>query len=205
MPLPIKFPATTEAAIASFNYIDIAEGTGTIIFYGISSEDSSAVDYHLISNKDAFSSQAGTERASDGTTTIDFDLGAFNLPQIAKGTAYLSVGVGADNGKGITIKAQVKKYDGTTATNVTSEITSATFTGGAVIVSKMIFLKLPITQTSFRQGDILRLTVKFVQNGGAGNTSMGHDPKNRAITNLDPSSSENSTIMAFHMAFRIDL
>lgn len=200
--LPLQFPQPTEQAIASYDWIDIAEGTGIRIFYGIVSETGSGFDYHLIGNKDAYSVVTGTIRTTTGETTLDFDLGKFNLPQTVKGTAYFSCGMGA-NAATVSVKVQGKKDSGGTVTNFTSEITSQTFAPGGSD-SEMVFLKLAVTETNFQVGDFIRLTVKLVQAAPGTNVTVGHSPKNQDYTNITPGT-KNSTIMAFHCPFRIDL
>ena len=79
--------------VASFSFEDIASGLGVITFFGIASQDDSAVDYHLVTNKEVFSQPVGTRRTSQGTTTIDFDSSTLNLQRTAKGTAFFSAGM----------------------------------------------------------------------------------------------------------------
>ena len=47
MPLPNQYAIPGEKSIASYNYTDIAEGTGTIVFYGGVWEDSTGNYYNL--------------------------------------------------------------------------------------------------------------------------------------------------------------
>ena len=191
--LPVEFPIPAETAIASFNYTDLAEGTGKVIYFGLTSEDGSAVDYHLNSNK-LFSAQTSTTRATAGTTTLDFDLAPFNLPLTAKGTAVFSAGISAASSVTTKLQVTVKKYDGTTETNISSEITTATATSAT---NRMVLIELPLTQTLIKIGELIRLTVKLVSTG-TGNAKVAHDPLDRTDIGSD------SEIMEFHMSFRID-
>ena len=52
--LPTNFRKSAEA-IATFSFEEIASGLGVITFFGIASQDSSGVDYHLVTNKEVFS------------------------------------------------------------------------------------------------------------------------------------------------------
>ena len=193
--VPIQFPVPTEAVIASFNYTDIAEGTGKIIYFGHSSEDSSAVDYHLNTTK-VFSSQETTKRTTAGTTTLDFDLPPLNLPLTAKGTCFFSTGISSASGATTKLQVQVKKFDGSTETNISSEITTPTAGGNT---KEIVVILIPLTQTLIKIGEILRLTVKLVSTGSA-NAFVGHDPTNRGTDIPDPV----TETMEFHMSFRID-
>ena len=202
MAIPIIYRKSQEPAIASFDWVDIAEGTGMIVFYGIASKTSAAEDYHLVSSQVPYSNPIGTTTTSTGTTTIDFDLAPFNLPQTAKGTAYFSGCMGLNTGT-ITLKVQLKHYDGTTETNITSEIESQDL-ASEVPASEMVFLKLPLTtQKHFKTGEILRMTVKMVV-ATAGRAEIGHEPKNQVFLDINPGT-KDTTVMALLMPFRIDL
>ena len=201
MPLDPKLTkfTTTSPVIATFQAQDLAEGTSKQIYFGISSNDGT-VDYHLISNA-VYSSQKDTTRNSAGTTTMDFDLGPFNLPRTAKGTAYFSAGLHSNGNGTATLKAQVKKWDGSAETNISSEITAATVTGNGGAATEMVFLELPLTQTDFAVGEILRLTVKLTVNNAI-QVSVGHDPKNRTVTYS--SVAMDSSVMEFQMSYRTE-
>jgi hypothetical protein len=190
--LQITFPPPQEP-LANYSYEDLAEGTGKVIYYGISSETSAAVDYHLVSSA-LYSSEISKDVTSNGTTTLDFDLAPFNLPRTAKGTAYFSAGGVAGASATTTLKVQVKKWDGSSETNISSEITTPTLSNA----QDMFLLELPLTQTHFSKGDILRLTVKLVATSGGNACKVGHDPKDRTLDSLP------SSVMEFHMSFRIE-
>ena len=65
--IPAEFPTLPPKAVASYDWIDTAEETGIKVFYGISSEDTGGLDYHLIGNTEAYSSQSTTDRTTAGT------------------------------------------------------------------------------------------------------------------------------------------
>lgn len=201
MVLPTAIPTPPPSAVASYNYIDIAEGTGTVIFYGTATEASTGIDYHLLANKiDGWPREKSVNSTS--TTTLDFDLAPFNLPQYVKGTAYFSAGIGAHGQDGTTTKIQVqlKHWDGSTPTNLTAEIESQTVTvAGGAGAYEVACLKLPITtEKHFKKGEILRLTVKLIVSiTGASTGIVGHDPMN--------TSTDYISMMQVHVPFRIDL
>ncbi len=199
--IPQTYP-TIPQPIATFDFEDIANNTGVVILFGISSETDGGVDYHLVPNK-AFSSQSETNRTSSGTTTIDFDLGTFNLPRTAKGTAYFSANIGAATNIIVKVLVQLKHVTNSTETNITSEITSQSVTTGSGVSSEMVFLELPITEKHFKKGDFLRLTVKLNTNGTNG--AVGHDPNNGDGTVVLGSADKITTVMELQMPFRIDI
>ena len=70
------------------------------------------------------------------------------------------------------------KYDGTTETAISDLIKDEeTDTGQTVFL-----LQIPITQTNFKKGDVLRARLKCDMDNG--NDTIGVDPANRAGTNL---------------------
>ena len=150
--LPINFRKSPEF-VASFSFEDIVSGLGVITFFGIASQDSSAVDYHLITNKEVFSQPVGSRfTASPSTVEYDFDSATFNLQRTAKGTAYISLCIGGA-GSTATHKVLVRLFRVDSAgaeTSITSEITSKTVTQSPSDTSEMVFLPLPITETIIR-------------------------------------------------------
>jgi len=203
--LPNKY--ASPEVLVNYNYVDVAEGTGIITFYGIASEDAAVIDYHLIGTAGVYSSQVTTKRAPGaGTTTIDFDLAPFNSPRYPKGTAYFNAGMAVYNSESVHLDVQIKHWDGTTETNLSAEIASQTLTvGGGANDSEMVFLKIPITtEKLFAIGDMLRLTVKLTSGIGSGTVEVGHDPANRNGQYLVPTT-KNTTIMQLQMPFRMDV
>src|SRR3990167_9378636 len=96
--LPLNIPIPQSAAIASFNYTDIAEGTGVVLFYGATHKEVSTTSYFLTTNtpysNDVITSGAILQSAN-WTEVINknFDV-RFNRPQNIKGYAYLSLSLG---------------------------------------------------------------------------------------------------------------
>ena len=209
--IPESFPQEPEAAIASFAFTDIAEGTGVQVFFGISSENfTSTVDYHLVGNSDVTSSQSSSSGAATSTTTIDFDTGTFNLPRTVRGTASFSAGMGVLNAT-MHLAAQVKKVAAdNTVINLTSKQSGQIFTNAGTD-SEMVFIPLPITATGsnaiIKKGEFLRLTVGLHQNtGGVNETELGHDPKNNdgELGAIKPGT-KNTTVLRLLMPFEIKL
>ena len=200
--IPEQFTVDPESAIASFAFTDIATGLGFVAFLGIASEDSGGIDFHLITNA-LFAQPSGTRRSTQGTTTLDFDTAAFNLPRTAKGTAYFSAGMAVSANQSVKLLVQVKHVSNSTVTNITSEITSQTFTP-STNTSQMVFLELPIKKQHYKKGDFIRLTVKLNQVNEAGDSDVGHDPKNQTFQTIDPGT-KDTTIMTLLMPFVIDI
>ena len=149
-PIPEEFRVDPEAAIASFAFTDIAEGTGVQIFLGVASTVDSTVDHHLISSGDVHSQPISTSRSSTGTTTIDFDTSVFNLPRTVRGTAFFSAGMGdVEGGGSCQLNAELFIVDSASnarsiGENVSGQVFNAA--GGSSNDSEMAFIPLTITK-----------------------------------------------------------
>ena len=99
MAIPQTFPIPAPQAIASFNFSDIAEGTGVQIFLGYTSELTGGADEHLTTQSSIFSKKIESVFVQSNDTTsrnridLDFDLTTFNFPKTIEGTAFFSTGM----------------------------------------------------------------------------------------------------------------
>ena len=194
MPLPTVYRKSAEPSIASYSYTDIAEGTGVQQFYLCSSEIVGTVnDYHLVEN--VIYSDALTLAFNDGVSQ-DFDLTAFNMPKVIKGTGILQI-AHRQAGAGGTAWGSVvlKKYSGTTETTIVGVI-SPTITAAVEGVWNM---PITIPQTHFKRGDILRLTISGA-NTDTGMLTIGFDPQNRASAGV-----MTITQSSIFIPFKLDL
>ena len=198
MALDPKFTkfSTASQILASFDSTDLQEGTGNVTYYGLTEQDSTGVGYMLM--RDIIISQTpSTVRSSTGTTTVDFDLAPFNLPRYVKGTAIFRATVKiASTG---TLAVQLKKWDGSSETNITDEITSQTIDTAVATIPNVV-IKMPVTtETQFEAGDVLRLTVKITLIAGGTSLTLYHDPNNTT-----PPSASTSAALQIRVPFRIE-
>lgn len=194
------FRRAGEQSIASYDFTDIAEGTGTVIFYGITTEINSGVS-RVLSENVLDSTTISTPNPA-GSTEYDFDLAAFNLPRRVTGTAYFKCAIagGSNAADTIYVTVIVKKYDGSTETNISSEIQSQTV---ASSTTEQVLMPIPLTETSFKKGEILRMTVKVVAGaGGVQDTKIYHDPTGSYV---DLTGSNASPVMQLNVPFDLDL
>jgi len=170
MVLSKKFQSQSEA-IASFDAQELASGLGIVHFYCFSTTTGSTV-YNIGTSADIRSSDI-TIAATN--TTYTFNSSSFNLPRVAKGTAFVNLTRYSDGTNSITYAITLQRVD--VDGNVT-DIASAV--NGVVATADMTTLayRFPLTQTLFKVGDNLRL--KLVVTGKAANTiHFGLDPSNR--------------------------
>jgi len=217
MTIPQAYPIPAEAAIATYNWTDIAEGTGYVKFYLGTTEDSVGKGY-LMRNLVFYSHDidmvfeaAYRETGWVNDTNLLFDLSSFNLPQIVKGTFYVNFTSEYAAGTGAApdayFKVKIQKYDGTNAVTIGTVQTANQTDGWPDIFS----LKGTLTQTHFKRGEILRCRVEIWgtngDNTGDGNSvRFGTDPMNRDGTYITPST-ETTKITRFEVSvpFRQDL
>jgi len=213
--IPEEFPPDPEAVIASFAFTDIAEGTGTTIFYGLTNADfgTAAIDkYHLITTQDVFSSHTSTAFSTGGKTTHNFDTTTFNLPRTARGTAYLSIAMGGTTNTTNHVAGTIQKVDSNgTATELASLVSGQRFNGASANDSDMAFVPMPITATSqdaiINKGDFLRLVLDVHRDDGQTDTSsIGHDPQNGdGLSSHIVPGTKHTTVMRLLMPFEIDV
>jgi len=195
MPLPYNYRKSSEAGIATYDFYDFAEGTGYVTFYGAitrSATLSGAILVTDIINSDVVESRAAV--AATSATKVfdkDFDL-TFNSPKIVKGKLYADIPAktsvettGYDYN--IYLKTLIRKWDGTTETEIASE-TSATRTenDGGINHESRFLITVPIPITKFKKGETLRITIEAYawKSGEEGNSwwAVGHDPASRQTT-----------------------
>lgn len=179
-----------ERANASYNYTDLADGTGVTVFYAAGTKNTTA-DY-ILTQSVAQTGLGSTEKQDTGTDYLDFDLTPFNLPRTAKGTALVNATISVvDSGTGGgSVSAELYHWDGASETSISTTTTSSVTTSTTTLTTLM---ELDITQKTFKQGDILRLKIGIINSNGADiNVTLQHDP-------------EGANPLILYMPFRLDI
>ena len=203
MVLPKKFQSQ-DRSIVSFDFVDIAEGTGTIVYHGLVSEISGASSFKLSQTDDFSSLIETTETTFPATTTMDFDSPPFNLQRVLKGIASASIPfyMAQGNANYAHVTAEMFVVNSGVATSISDEVFSTNTVAGGE--GKQMFLPMPLTQTILKVGEQVRCTVKLVTRDGAVNANVGHDPQGRDGTNIT-TANKMSSIMKVNIPFRVDL
>lgn len=193
--IPQNIPVQTSSTIASYSYTDIAEGTGVQEFYLISEYSGGATDYLLTTISAKCSNYAAgadkTVTLANGTS-VDFDLGAFNMPKKIKGTAYMSWVAINPSSDSFALKFQLIRVRDGTETTISSQITSQVVK--TTINGTFGFTKIPITTIyHFKKGDILRLTVENTINNAEA-IYLGINPTDEAVTAPAAMSNSKSSV-----------
>ena len=174
--------------IPTYQFIDLAAGTGFISFYA-----GKTVDLNLLSNYQFYSDNITTYASiPQGSYELiidnDFDV-VFNRPINISGLTILNIPIGLTGSQvncdiNSYIVVTLKKWDGVTettiATNQTTQVNMAT--NGSYYYMTATDLNIPLTHIKI--GETLRLTLECYAKynhavGGTQNFILGHDPKSR--------------------------
>ena len=220
------FLAPGPTALATFDFTDIAEGTGVVVFNlarTFTNKDDVATSGAILTNNTFYSEHVMTQvtNGGEGTFTkfhdIDFDV-EFNLTKNVTGTSISNIASGIRNGGGGAptydsfVWVKIRKFDGTTET-LMKDASGAVLhlpagsTGDFAYAIDAIKMSLPLTH--FKKGDILRVTVEQwgkATGSGIGQFFIGHDPQSRATSDRDPytfgTEPSNSTVQ---IPFKLDV
>lgn len=223
MTVPIYHRKGAEKAIASYDYTDIAEGTGTVIYYLTKTAQDSVTSGALVSNTPysqavmTLTQQACPQNVYVLVHDEDFDL-KFNLPKVIKGKCTINIAEGQreenDDAYRSYIHAYLEKVSNGTATSLV-DASGGTLIGQAGGAGTYTYnvdaIEVDIPKTHFKKGDMLRLTVKqwaTCHNTSGNNAQIffGHDPKNRATTDMEAYTFGTApSISQIHVPFVIDL
>lgn len=200
MVIPQKFRKTGEPIIATYDFTDVADGTGVIAFnLGVVATD--ATQTFILSRNPFFSQDPGIGVTS--TQIRNFDLPPFALPKTVKGTAFLNIGYATTSAGNDGLKVQIIKVSGGTPSDVSSQI-EAEFNAGA-LAHNMLMIPIPLTKTTFSKGDILRCEVEMIVQGGT--NEIGTDPMGRdgSVITSALTAPTMTTVSKLFMPFEIDL
>lgn len=193
MVVNVRYRKSGEAAVASYNYTDIAEGTGIVTYYLADTYEGGALGFIMTTNSslrsDGGSQNSGNQNnlAYEAKFDLDFDV-QFNKPQRIKGVAYANIpwflasSSGAPDGY---VVITLYKWDGATETSIATA-TGRTQTEGGTESFFDNTIALDITSvTNIKAGEFLRCNVIYYARETGGNTyqmTVLHDPSNRTIT-----------------------
>lgn len=229
MVVPIRFPKIPAASLANYNWIDAAEGTGIVVYYGFSTEDNGTTTYGMTTDtphsNTVLTFGETTGAAAEKVLDLDFDL-EYNLPKTIKGKFYASVPFVQGNTDlnyhaDSWIVVKVRKWDGASETEIASNTKSTVkSTASAEVRSFIVFIEIDIaTATTFAVGDSLRVTVELWLERLAANNGRGalfHDPADRThdsaqdngySAGVDSALDEDAgvTQLKFYVPYKLDL
>ncbi|KKK65019.1 hypothetical protein LCGC14_2978380, partial [marine sediment metagenome] len=184
---------TKESAIASYNYTDLAEGTGVTEYFGANNVDNAAAS-HFLSKNITYSNDKITHIITGGAgdalrLDLDFDL-LFNIPARIKGKVRCQIpwvqGHTTSGNLSGTSYAIVKVRKVTAAgaeLEIAQNVKSDTLTVANLVCEGTVKnVEVDITSVNlFKEGETLRITIELWSSGGSSGAKIGlcHDPQNR--------------------------
>lgn len=195
--LPINFPLPGEPILASFDWVDVADGVGYVRYYLANMEDTDGKDY-IMTRSQIYSTDIFINPPTGGaTTTYTFYSPVFiNRPRIMKGVLHFNfcygyIQSGAPPGQ-MDFTFKVYHYDGTTSTQLGSTWESPTILAGAASATTILNGQVEIaTNQKFAIGDQIKIEFAATAVGGTSmnaDNEVGIDPQNRdANFHLTPS------------------
>ena len=220
---PKVYRKTPERSLTSFNFTDIVDGTGFVNLFLAQVEDEDSRDAILtpiiIDSAESQNAEGAAAVEINGSTASvsfvkvtdkDFDLTAFNLPRTIRGTALLNMGFALTTSTGTGqsfIVAKIRKWDGSTETELISGQTVTLLVAGADKFNN-IGMTLVIPKTQFKKGETLRLTIEvWAKSEGGGTTQaiFGADPAGTDGTFIKAANEGLSTKSTLNLPFNIDL
>ena len=221
MPLTPDLTTFTTAAqsVATYSFNDIADGSGTIIFYPFFARDTAEI-YRM--DTQVFKSEVlGTAANFNVKTTIidkTFQSKAFNQTRTIRGTAYLKLPVTAapkysDNIMDIDATVTLYNYDGSTATSIVAITALTKTTSVGDNYDRELIIEIIVPETTIPVGNYVQLKVLVEMTRTAGTNgpctgAVGHDPEGETYTKSGLSVtpiSVTDTKMILNLPFKIDL
>ena len=181
--------STISPVLTTFNFTDIAEGTGIVKFYLAQSISTGTLSPILIADstvnttEEVGGSTSGRIKILAASASVDFDLTPFNLPKTLRGTGTIEFEAISGTGTG-TLTFQLKKVSGGVPSNV-GTATVINVTTAADIFLGRIVIASPV---HFAKGDFFRLTITAL----AQQMTFGTDPQN----NLEGSIANTKTTLS---------
>lgn len=182
MPLPKKYLPLPSPAVATINYVDLAEGI--TLFQGCTNDNKGTEEYfmttgspysHLVS----FSGALGTNSSLSGS----FDSGVLNRPIVVKGNAFVNMTWRVTNSSGSNNNfpfARFRRYDGSSYTQI-AEVSGAIISSANGTMFTTLLQMKNIAATLIPAGQQLSMQVG-ITGADAGSSPRGHiacDPQNR--------------------------
>ncbi len=191
-----KFRKERRNIIASYDRIDVADGTGIVKFLGANTSDSGTVTYLLtrgvINSNDVITQGTAAGTGAETILDLDFDV-KFNRPVNIKGKfKVMASWIGGHTttpGKDGTSQIQVKvrHWDGSTETDLVSNtISDNLVVATSVTAVRSVLIEMDLTTVRhFKAGETLRVTILLKQTAGGSSfhqVALCHDPSDRVPT-----------------------
>ena len=164
-----------EPNLASYDFYDLATGTGYKNFYGADLSLSGASTYRLTTQTPyaLVGSTSYYEVASD----LDFDV-TFEVPITLEGDCLVSVPITSGSNFTATLTLRFYKVDGVTETLIGEAMNASKALNNSSAIITWVY-DMPLTH--FKRGEKLRLNLIGSNPGGTKILIYLHDPKSRSL------------------------
>lgn len=183
MPIQTIYRGIPQPDLASYDWYDLATGTGYKDFYGMDIITGTDTLSYVLSTR-AFYSSVGFKSFSNLTGEINFDL-ELEVPITIEGVTLLNIAVGSQQTFSINLSFKLYSVD---ENDVETQLGS-TVTDNAVALAnnqKVVSVKFNVPITRIKAGEKIRLCV-INPAAGAGNALYWYfDPKDRSDLSVVP-------------------
>jgi len=167
MTVPTVFRNTRPRSLTNYSWIDIANATGIQTYYGVNTFDGSGILSPTAIDSYSWRT-SGTPAASESKKEDkDYDL-LFNVPQTVKGTLTVTHTYAVTNNNGVNTvhgytKVRVYHYDGSTETEIGTQVTTTTLSSGGVgqVEAARSVIKFASLNQHFKKGETLRVNIEM--------------------------------------------
>lgn len=198
---PKSFVRSNEGSLTTYDYKDVADGTGVIVFNAGQCYTGSTSAFILDGN--TFYSDL-IYNSYNGASSMTFDTGIFNTPRTVKGNAVLSIPIWNSSASNAgTVKITIQKVSGGSASSISSQTTvNAPIGNGAY---NMTLTRVALTETNFAIGDNLRVVIDITVTNGT--IEIAHDPAGRYQGNITSALTAPPMVtkMTVAIPFKLDL
>src|SRR3990167_504132 len=219
MGVPVVYRRSGESSVTSFDFYDIAEGTGIKTFYGATTDNPVSDLSGALLTSAVYSSGINPTNNPTGWETRNNQTASwtsiisktfkttFNMPKLIKGTLYANVPTrivtpnGTDSSNHY-IDVTIYKNDTSVAT--ASGANMYFLSGTSTIDNYMSLVPVTLPLTSFKKGDILKAKIQLFSKGDGTSIilAMGHDPMGRVPSSIY---SNGTSKLIVNVPFVIDL
>lgn len=184
--VPVVFRKSPDSVIQSYNYTDLASGTGYVDYYAAECVSGACLTNITYYSEMLCSTGNSTSATYEKVIDKDFDV-LINSPMTLKGKAIINISYRVESAGGASSpigypKARIRKYSNGVETELVEATGTAVSSGGGTVY-RITALDLIVPQTQFKKGDYLRLTIEgwLRRDAGAGSVTLtiAHDPKGR--------------------------
>ena len=227
--MPINIPLPNEPVIASYDWVDLAEGYGYVVLNGLvcgkGTEETDTETRVPMLMKNVISTRFNESNASSlslasglATSVAKFEATPFNTPRVIGGEAFVTFAwcyykdssPSTRQGRGMAV-AQVMINDVVIGSAITRRLSTAVAMAAGNSAREMASLKITLPQTPVKIGDVLSVNITFrneseVQGDFSSGVRIAHDPLDRDTTNFNKTDDDlASTSFVAYIPFKIDL